>query len=67
MGHSRKHPYHPHEGNRKLTPYPIGCPNTFTIIRNNFSPLPLRMAEISYKELQVSKVGGNCSYIGVNI
>jgi hypothetical protein len=38
MGHSRKHPYHPHRGNRKLTP--LGCPNTFTIIRNNFfSPL----------------------------
>jgi hypothetical protein len=34
MGHSRKHPYHPHRGNRKLTPF--RCPNTFTIIRNNF-------------------------------
>ena len=22
MGHSRKHPYHPHRGNRKLTPLP---------------------------------------------
>jgi hypothetical protein len=22
MGHSRKHPYHPHGGNRKLTPLP---------------------------------------------
>jgi hypothetical protein len=41
MGHSRKHPYHPHGGNGKLTP------NTFTIIRNNFSPLLLRTAEIS--------------------
>jgi hypothetical protein len=41
LGHSRKHPYHPHEGNRKLTPPPFGCPNTFTIIRNNiFSPPP---------------------------
>ena len=28
-------------------PTPFGCPNTFTIIRNNFSPLPLRTAEIS--------------------
>ena len=22
MGHARKHPYHPHGGNRKLTPLP---------------------------------------------
>ena len=28
-------------------PTPFGCPNTFTIIRNIFSPLPLRTAEIS--------------------
>ena len=28
-------------------PTPFGCPNTFTIIRNNFSPLPLWTAEIS--------------------
>ena len=41
MGHSRKHPYHPHGGNWRLTPTPFGCPNTFTIIRNNFvSPPP---------------------------
>jgi hypothetical protein len=40
MGHSRKHPYHPHGGNRKLTPYPR-CLNTFAIIRNKFfSPPP---------------------------
>ena len=43
LGHSRKHPYHPHGGNWKLTsPTPFGCPNTFTIIRNNFvSPPPV--------------------------
>jgi hypothetical protein len=42
MGHSRKHPYHSHRGNWKLNPpTPFGCPNTFTIIRNNFvSPPP---------------------------
>ena len=43
-GHSRKHPYNPHRGNWKLTPppTPFGCPNSFTIIRNNFvSPPPL--------------------------
>jgi hypothetical protein len=28
-------------------PTPFGCPNTFTIIRNNFVSLPLRTAEIS--------------------
>jgi hypothetical protein len=32
MGYSRKHPYNP------LTPF--GCPNTFTIIRNNFFSPP---------------------------
>jgi hypothetical protein len=44
LGHSRKHPYHPHRGNRTEEinpPTPFGCPNTFTIIRNNFfSPPP---------------------------
>ena len=41
LGRSRKDPYHPHGGNRKLTPpTPFGCPNTFTIIRNNFSSPP---------------------------
>jgi hypothetical protein len=45
MGYSRKHPYHPHGGNRKLTPLPpsdvLILANTFTIIRNNFfSPPP---------------------------
>ena len=42
-GHSRKHPYHPHGGNRKLTPLPPSdvLNYTFTIIRNNFfSPPP---------------------------
>jgi hypothetical protein len=34
LGLSRKHPYHPHGGNRKLTP--LRMSNTFTIIRNNF-------------------------------
>jgi hypothetical protein len=34
----------PHGGNWKLTP----LPNTLTIIRNNFSPLPLRTVEISF-------------------
>jgi hypothetical protein len=39
--HFRKHPYHPHGGNWKLTPpTPFGCPNTFTIIRNNFVSHP---------------------------
>jgi hypothetical protein len=41
LGYSRKHSYHPHRGNWKLIPSPFGCPNTFTIIRNNFlSPPP---------------------------
>ena len=45
LGHSRKRPYHLHGRNRKLTPF--GCPNTFTIIRNNFVSPPLWTAEIS--------------------
>ena len=45
-GHSRKHPYHPHRGNWKLTPLPpldvlIHLLLSETIIS------PLRMAEIS--------------------
>jgi hypothetical protein len=46
LGHSRKHPCHPHWGNWKLTPLPPSDV-TFTIIRNNFVSLPLRTAEIS--------------------
>ena len=40
--HSRKHPYHPHGGNWKLTPLPpLDVLIHFTIIRNNFvSPSP---------------------------
>jgi hypothetical protein len=42
MGHSRKHPYHPHRGNLNSKevnpPTPFGCPNTFTIIRNSPPP-----------------------------
>ena len=42
MGHSRKHPYHPHGGNWKLTPLPPSDVLIhFTIIRNDFvSPPP---------------------------
>jgi hypothetical protein len=41
LGHSRKHPYHPHGGNWKLTPLPPSdVLNTFTIITNNFFSPP---------------------------
>ena len=48
FGHSRKQPHLPPR--RKLEvnpPTPFGCPNTITIIRNNFLSPPLRTAEIS--------------------
>jgi hypothetical protein len=48
MGHSRKHPYHPHGGNRKLTPLPpLDVLIHLLLSETIFSPLPLRMAEIS--------------------
>ena len=42
LGHSRKHPYHPHGGNWKFSPpYPFGCPNTFPIyLKQFFLPSP---------------------------
>jgi hypothetical protein len=50
MGHSRKHPYHPHRGNRKLTPYPLWMSLLLIhllLSETIFSSLPLRTAEIS--------------------
>jgi hypothetical protein len=48
MGHSRKHPYHPPRGNRKLTPYPLSDVLIHLLLSETiFSPLPLRTAEIS--------------------
>ena len=48
MGHSRKHPYHPHGGNRKLTPLPPSDVLIHLLLSETiFSPLPLQMAEIS--------------------
>jgi hypothetical protein len=48
LGHSRKHPYHPHGGNRKLTPLPPSDVLIDLLLSETiFSPLPLRTAEIS--------------------
>jgi hypothetical protein len=48
MGHSRKHPYHPHRGNRKLTPLPHSDVLIHLLLSETiFSPLLLRTAEIS--------------------
>ena len=48
MGHSRKHPYHPHGGNRKLTPLPPSDVLIHLLLSETIvSPLPLRTAEIS--------------------
>jgi hypothetical protein len=48
MGHSRKHPYHPHGGNRKLTPLPPSDVLIHLLLSETiFSPLPLQTAEIS--------------------
>jgi hypothetical protein len=48
LGHSRKHPYHPHGGNRKLTPLPPSDVLIHLLLSETlFSPLPLRTAEIS--------------------
>jgi hypothetical protein len=48
MGHSRKHPHHPHGGNRKLTPLPSSDVLIHLLLSETiFSPLPLRTAEIS--------------------
>jgi hypothetical protein len=48
MGHPRKHPYHPHRGNRKLTPYLFSNVLIHLLLLETiFSPLPLQMAEIS--------------------
>ena len=48
MGHSRKHPYHPHGGNGKLTPLPPSDVLIHLLLSETiFSPLPLRTAEIS--------------------
>jgi hypothetical protein len=48
MGHSRKHPYHPHGGNWKLTSLPPSDVLIHLLLSETiFSPLPLRTAEIS--------------------
>ena len=48
MSHSRKHPYHPHRGNRKLTPLlPSDVLIHLLLSETTFSPFPLRTAEIS--------------------
>ena len=48
LGHSRKHPYHLHGGNRKLTPLPPSDVLIHLLLSETiFSPLPLRTAEIS--------------------
>jgi hypothetical protein len=48
LGHSRKHPYHPHGGNRKLTPLPPSDVLIHLLLSETIlSPLPLRTAEIS--------------------
>ena len=47
-GHSRKHPYHPHGGNGKLTPLsPSDVLIHLLLSETIFSLLPLRTAEIS--------------------
>jgi hypothetical protein len=54
MGHSRKHPYHHHGGNRKLTPLPPSDVVIHLLFSEIiFSPLPLRTAEISEKIILV--------------
>ena len=42
MGHSTKHPYHPHGGNWKLTPLPPSDVLIHLLLsfRNNFFPSP---------------------------
>jgi hypothetical protein len=48
LGHSRKHPYHPHRGNMKLTPLPPSDVLIHLLLSETiFSPLPLCTAEIS--------------------
>ena len=48
LGYSRKHPYHPHGGNWKLTPLPPSDVLIHLLLSETiFSPLPLRTAEIS--------------------
>ena len=40
LGHPRKHPYHPHGGNRKLTPYPFSDVLIHLLLSETiFSPL----------------------------
>jgi hypothetical protein len=47
LGHSRKHPYHPHGGNRKLTPLtPSDVLIHLLLSETIFSPLPLQTAEV---------------------
>ena len=47
LGHSRKHPYHPHGGNRKLTPLPPSDVLIHLLLSETiYSPLPLQTAEI---------------------
>jgi hypothetical protein len=59
MGHSRKHPYHPRGGNRKLTPLPpLDVLIHLLLSETIFSPFPLRTAEIS-------SVGGVWTFSGM--
>ena len=48
IGSFQKTSIPPPQGKLEVNPpTPFGCPNTLTIIRNNFFPVPLRTAEIS--------------------
>jgi hypothetical protein len=49
LGHSRKHPYHPHRRNWTLTPLPPSDVLILHLLLSEtiLSPLPLRTAEIS--------------------
>jgi hypothetical protein len=61
MGHSRKHPYHPHGGNWKWTPLPPSDVLIHLLLSQTiFSLLPLRTAEIS-------SVGGVCIFSGTTL
>jgi hypothetical protein len=61
LGHSRKHPYHPHGGNWMLTPLPPLDVLILHLLLSEtiLSPLPLRTAEIS-------SVGGVWIFYGNN-
>jgi hypothetical protein len=61
LGHFRKHPYHSHGGNRKLTPLPPSDVLIHLLLSETIlSPLPLGTAEIS-------SVGGVWIFSGTTI